>query len=60
MDGANLVYVGPGLPKDNLALLGFSPFEQEDDLSADQYRVYLNSLLGYYGRILLKITVRPI
>jgi hypothetical protein len=42
--------VGPGLPKDLPALLGFSPFEQEDDLSADQHRIYLNTLLGYHGR----------
>jgi hypothetical protein len=42
--------VGTGLPKNQPVLLGFSPFEQEEDLSAEQHRSYLNALLGYYGR----------
>ena len=41
--------IGPGVPNNGCALLGFSPFEQEDDLSAAQHAVYLKSLLPYYA-----------
>ena len=44
--------VGDGLPQecDGCVLLGFSPFEQEDDLSSDQHVLYLTQLLSYYDR----------
>ena len=41
--------IGPGVPNNGCVLLGFSPFEQEDDLSAAQHTVYLKSLLPYYA-----------
>jgi hypothetical protein len=42
--------VGPGVPNDGRVLLGFLPFEQEGDLSADQHAAYLKTLLTYYDR----------
>jgi hypothetical protein len=44
--------VGPGVINGGHILLGFSPFEQEGDLSADQHAVYLEGLLPYYNRIM--------
>lgn len=41
--------VGPKVP-DGKILLGFSPFENEADLSADQHAEYLNTLLPYFNR----------
>lgn len=44
--------VGPGLPDifDGCLLLGFSPFEQENDLSASQHVKYISQLLSVYNR----------
>ena len=42
--------VGCGVPNDGVILLGFSPFEQEDDLSSKQHIKYLEGIMPYYGR----------
>jgi hypothetical protein len=42
--------VGPNLPHNRPILLGFSTFENEGDLSANEHRNYLNQLLSYYKR----------
>ena len=46
--------VGPGIPHKKV-LLGFSPFEDAGDLSANQHAVYLDELLRYYDRDLSDI-----
>ena len=38
------------VPNEGCVLLGFSPFEQEDDLSSDQHGLYLTNLVQHYER----------
>ena len=40
--------IRPGVPDNRFVLLGFSPFEQEGDLSAAQYAVYLEAFALLY------------
>ena len=40
--------VGDFVPNEGCVLLGFSPFEQEDDLSSDQHGLYLTNLVQHY------------
>ena len=44
--------VGPSVPQDGKVLLGFSPFEQPDDLTAEQHELYLAQVLNYYDRLI--------
>jgi hypothetical protein len=41
--------VGPGIPGGKV-LLGFSPFDSEDDLSAEEHKFYIETLLDYYHK----------
>ena len=38
------------VPNEWCVLLGFSPFELEDDLSSDQHGLYLTNLVQHYER----------
>jgi hypothetical protein len=40
--------VGDFVPNKGCVLLGFSPFEQEDDLLSDQHGLYLTNLVQHY------------
>ena len=40
--------VGDFVPNEGCVLLGFSPFEQEDDLSSDQHGLHLTNLVQHY------------
>ena len=40
--------VGDFVPHEGCVLLGYSPFEQEDDFLSDQYGLYLTNLVQHY------------
>lgn len=47
--------VGPGLGDHNSILLGFSPFEQSWDLSAQQHLSFLTAVMSDYDRVIYQL-----